>query len=58
MWEDLEGITRVTREGSRLRELFKERGLNITVIEPRNEQEYKLFEATREKLETMVPTGR
>jgi iron(III) transport system substrate-binding protein len=58
IWEDLEGITRVTREGSRLQELFKQRGLNIKIVEPRNQQEYELFEATRAKLETMVPTGR
>jgi iron(III) transport system substrate-binding protein len=58
IWEELEGITRVTREGSRLQQLFKQRGLQIKVIEPRNQQEYELFESTREKLETLLPTGR
>jgi iron(III) transport system substrate-binding protein len=58
IWENLEGITRVTREGSRLQELFKQRGLSITIVEPRNQREYELFESTRSKLETLVPTGR
>jgi iron(III) transport system substrate-binding protein len=57
-YEEMEGITRVTREGSRLLELIKQRAPNVKIVEPKTQGELDFFEAVRSKLEKVFVASR
>jgi iron(III) transport system substrate-binding protein len=58
IYEEMEGITRVTREGSRLLELIKQRTPNVKIVEPKTQAELDSFEVVKAKLEKVFVAGR
>ena len=61
IYEKMEFSTRVTRKGSLLNKLIKERVPNAKVVEPRSQKEFDAFEAFGDKIEKIIAgsvTGR
>lgn len=57
IYEEMEFSTRVTRKGSPLYKIVKERAPNAKILEPTNEKQFKSFEAVGDKIEKMIATA-
>ncbi len=57
IYEKMEFSTRVTRKGSPLYKIVKERAPNAKILEPGNEKQFKMFEAVGDKIEKIMATA-
>lgn len=57
IYEEMEFSTRVTRKASPLYKIIKERAPNAKILEPKNQKEFKTFEAVAEKIDKILATA-
>ncbi len=57
IYEEMEFSTRVTRKGSALYKIIKERAPKAKILEPANEKQFRSFEAVGDKIEKLLATA-